>query len=45
MNRWIDDICTALAKLGGIAPRSDLVDEIKRTQPAPHPRTIEQNVQ
>lgn len=45
MNRWIDDICTALENLGGIAHRSDLLAEIKRIRAGPHPQTIEMIVQ
>lgn len=45
MNRWIDDICTALNNLGGIAHRSDLLAEILRIRSGPHPQTIEMTVQ
>ena len=45
MPRWIDDICTALENLGGIAHRSALLEEIKRIRPGPHPQTIEMTVQ
>jgi hypothetical protein len=45
MNRWIDDICTALNNLGGIAHRSDLLVEILRIRSGPHPQTIEMTVQ
>ena len=45
MNRWIDDICAALENLDGIAHRSDLLEEIKRIRPGPHPKTIEMIVQ
>lgn len=45
MPRWIDDICTALENLDGIAHRSDLLAEIKRIRPGPHPQTIEMTVQ
>lgn len=45
MTRWIEDICTALENLGGIAHRSDLLSEIKRIRPGPHPKTIEMTVQ
>lgn len=45
MNRWIDDICTALENLGGIAHRSDLLAEVKRIRPEPHPQTIEMTIQ
>ncbi|WP_310447830.1 HNH endonuclease [Thiobacillus sp.] len=45
MNRWIDDICTALENLGGIAHRGDLLAEIKRIRPGPHPQSIEMTVQ
>ncbi|MFZ6862985.1 HNH endonuclease [Undibacterium sp. Ji67W] len=44
-NRWIDDICIALANLGGIAHRTDLLNEIKRIRPLPHPEKIEETVQ
>lgn len=45
MTRWIDDICTALANLGGIAHRSDLLAEVRRIRPEPHPESIEMIVQ
>lgn len=45
MARWIDDICTALENLGGIAHRSDLLAEVKRIRPGPHPESIEMTVQ
>jgi len=45
MPRWIDDICTALENLGGIAHRSDLLAEIVRIRPGPHPKSIEMTVQ
>ena len=45
MARWIDDISAALANLGGIAHRSDLLAEIKRIRPGPHPESIEMIVQ
>jgi len=45
MKRWIDDICTALENLGGIAHRTALLAEIKRIRPGPHPQTIEMTVQ
>jgi hypothetical protein len=45
MTRWIDDICTALENLGGIAHRSDLLTEIIRIRPGPHPKSIEMTVQ
>lgn len=42
MPRWIDDICTALENLGGIAHRSDIVVEVQRIRHGPHPpHTIE----
>lgn len=45
MNPWIDDICLALENLGGVAHRADLLKEIKRIRPAPHPESIEMIVQ
>jgi len=45
MPRWIDDICSALENLGGIAHRSDLLAEVKRIRPGPHPKSIEMTVQ
>lgn len=45
MARWIDDICTALENLGGIAHRGDLLAEVKRIRPGPHPESIEMIVQ
>lgn len=45
MSRWIDDICTSLENLGGVAHRSDLLFEIKRVRPGPHPKSIEMIVQ
>nr|WP_315476241.1 HNH endonuclease [uncultured Undibacterium sp.] len=45
MNRWIDDICVALQNLGGIAHRSDLLKELRRIRPEPHPKTFDETVQ
>ena len=45
MNPWIDDICLALRNLGGIAHRADLLKEIERIRPGPHPTSIEMIVQ
>jgi hypothetical protein len=45
MNPWIEDICAALENLGGIAHRSDLMEEIRRIRPQPHPPTFVRTVQ
>jgi predicted HNH restriction endonuclease len=45
MARWIDDICLALENLGGIAHRSDLLVEVERIRPSPHPKSFEMIVQ
>lgn len=45
MNRWVDDIRTALENLGGIAHRSEILKEVQRIRPGPHPPTIVQTIQ
>lgn len=45
MNPWISDICAALGNLGGIAHRSELLAEIRRIRPPPHPPTFVRTVQ
>lgn len=45
MNRWVDDIRIALSNLGGVAHRSEILEEVIRIRPTPHPDSIVQTIQ
>ena len=44
MASWADDIEIALRNLGGIAPLSEIYDEVKKVRQAPHPKSFEATV-
>jgi len=40
MAKWVDDIVTALANLGGVAPLADIYQEVRQVRPSPHPESL-----
>ena len=44
MATWAEDICRALQNLGGVAPLSDIYNEVRKIRPLPHPREFEATI-
>jgi hypothetical protein len=39
-SKWVDDIVSALANLGGVASLADIYQEVRQVRPSPHPESL-----
>lgn len=44
MASWIEDIVSALERLGGVAPLQEIYKEVQKIRPAPHPKSFDATI-